>query len=93
MIDSFIRDRLPPPERQPEFLFTLPELQYPERLNAAVELIDRNDANAPALRMPSQAANSIALFGPRNRTRLPRTSPSSSVSRRAIRSERSLISP
>jgi 2-aminobenzoate-CoA ligase len=44
--DSFIRDRLPPPEAQPEFLFTLPELHYPERLNAAVELIDRQD---PAL--------------------------------------------
>ena len=49
MIDRFIRDRLPPPERQPEFLFTLPELHYPERLNAAVELIDRNDPDAPAL--------------------------------------------
>jgi len=49
MIDSFIRDRLPPPERQPEFLFTLPELHYPERLNAAVELIDRNDPAAVAL--------------------------------------------
>src|SRR3954464_1167431 len=49
MIDSFIRDRLPPPERQPEFLFTLPELRYPERLNAAVELIDRQDPDALAL--------------------------------------------
>src|SRR3954462_3066523 len=49
MIDSFIRDRLPPPDRQPEFLFTLPELHYPERLNAAVELIDRQDPGALAL--------------------------------------------
>src|SRR3954464_137651 len=49
MIDSFIRDRLPPPERQPEFLFTLPELRYPERLNAAVELIDRHDPDALAV--------------------------------------------
>jgi 2-aminobenzoate-CoA ligase len=49
MIDSFIRDRLPPPERQPEFLFTLPELLYPERLNAAVELIDRQDPDALAV--------------------------------------------
>jgi 2-aminobenzoate-CoA ligase len=49
MIDSFIRDGLPPPEAQPEFLFTLPELQYPERLNAAVELIDRQDPDALAL--------------------------------------------
>ena len=42
-MDKFVRDRLPPPEAQPEFLFTLPELQYPERLNAAVELIDRHE--------------------------------------------------
>src|SRR5689334_20824219 len=49
MIDSFIRDRLPPPELLPDFLFTLPELHYPERLNAAVELIDRQDPDAPAL--------------------------------------------
>jgi len=48
-IDTFIRDRLPPPELQPEFLFDLPELRYPDRLNAAVELIDRNDPAAPAL--------------------------------------------
>jgi len=49
MIDSFIRDRLPPPDRQPDFLFTLPELHYPERLNAAVALIDRQDPGALAL--------------------------------------------
>jgi 2-aminobenzoate-CoA ligase len=49
MIDGFIRDRLPPPELQPDFLFTLPELLYPERLNAAVELIDRQDPGALAV--------------------------------------------
>jgi 2-aminobenzoate-CoA ligase len=37
--DSFVRDRLPPPELLPEFRFDLPELQYPERLNAATELL------------------------------------------------------
>ncbi len=47
--DTFIRDRLPPPDAQPDFLFTLPELQYPERLNAAVELIDKQDAAALAV--------------------------------------------
>jgi 2-aminobenzoate-CoA ligase len=49
MIDTFIRDRLPPSEAQPEFLFDLPELQYPERLNAAVELIDKSDPDALAV--------------------------------------------
>jgi len=49
MIDSYIKDRLPPREAQPDFLFDLPELAYPERLNAAVELIDRQDRDAIAL--------------------------------------------
>jgi len=35
MQDSFVRDRLPPPELQPDFLL----LDYPERLNAAAELL------------------------------------------------------
>ena len=48
-VDSFVRDRLPPLEAQPEFLFDLPELAYPERLNAAVELIGRAPAAAPAV--------------------------------------------
>ncbi|HEX8214493.1 MAG TPA: AMP-binding protein [Allosphingosinicella sp.] len=48
-VDGFVRDRLPPPEQQPDFLFDLPELQYPERLNAAAELIDRVDPDALAV--------------------------------------------
>ena len=39
MRDTFVEDRLPPPELLPEFRFDLPELQYPERLNAAAELL------------------------------------------------------
>ena len=38
-VDSFVRDRLPPPDLLPEFRFDLPELQYPDRLNAAAELL------------------------------------------------------
>ena len=33
--DFFVRDRLPPVEQQPEFLL----LDYPDRLNAATELL------------------------------------------------------
>ncbi|RGE41120.1 benzoate-CoA ligase family protein [Comamonas testosteroni] len=40
--DTFAADNLPPPELQPEFVFELPELQFPERLNCAVELLDRH---------------------------------------------------
>jgi 2-aminobenzoate-CoA ligase len=39
-IDTFARDRLPAAADLPEFLFELPELQFPPRLNAAVELLD-----------------------------------------------------
>jgi len=48
-VDTFVRDRLPPREAQPEFLFDLPELHYPEQLNAAVELIDKGDPEALAV--------------------------------------------
>ncbi|HEX5183435.1 MAG TPA: AMP-binding protein [Allosphingosinicella sp.] len=48
-IDSFVRNRLPPPELQPEFLFELPELHYPDRLNAAAALIGEGPAEAPAV--------------------------------------------
>ncbi|WP_417320402.1 AMP-binding protein [Emcibacter sp.] len=40
--DTFARDHLPPVEDQPAFIFDLPELQYPDRLNAAAELLDRH---------------------------------------------------
>src|SRR5437763_927817 len=45
--DRFIKDTLPPPQLLPEFRFDLPELQYPERLNAAAEL--RKDGTHDAL--------------------------------------------
>src|SRR5206468_81081 len=41
-VDTFTRDNLPPPSPWPEFLFTLPELQYPPALNCATELLDRH---------------------------------------------------
>jgi 2-aminobenzoate-CoA ligase len=41
-LDTFARDHLPAPEAQPEFLFGLPELQFPPRLNCATELLDRH---------------------------------------------------
>lgn len=44
--DPFVLDRLPPSELLPEFLFDLPELKYPERLNAARELIAGGSADA-----------------------------------------------
>jgi len=52
-VDTFARDNLPPVESQPPFLFARPELQYPDRLNCAVEFVDRHVAeghgDAPCL--------------------------------------------
>ncbi|MEU8636108.1 AMP-binding protein [Amycolatopsis sp. NPDC048633] len=52
--DSFCRDRLPPAEQWPRLVFDLPELAYPERLNAATALLDgaveRLGADRPCLR-------------------------------------------
>ncbi len=39
-VDTFARDNLPPPDELPEVFFELPELQYPARMNCAVELLD-----------------------------------------------------
>lgn len=39
--DDFARRNLPPSEQWPELLLDRPEFQYPEYLNAAVELTDR----------------------------------------------------
>ena len=40
-LDTFARDNLPPRALWPDFRFDLPELQYPDRLNCATELLDR----------------------------------------------------
>ena len=39
-VDTFANDSLPPREEWPELVFDLPELRYPERLNAAKALLD-----------------------------------------------------
>jgi 2-aminobenzoate-CoA ligase len=56
-VDTFARDRLPPPELQPEFLFELPELQFPPRMNCGAMLLDdaarRGWADRPCLRTPA----------------------------------------
>ncbi|MGK3206260.1 AMP-binding protein [Amycolatopsis sp. MEPSY49] len=52
--DSFCRDRLPPGQQWPRLVFDLPELHYPDRLNAATALldgaIDRFGPDRPCLR-------------------------------------------
>ncbi|MGJ9407352.1 AMP-binding protein [Nesterenkonia aurantiaca] len=54
--DHFTRDNLPPKDQWPILEFTLDELKYPDRLNAATALIDQPTlwfgAERPALRTP-----------------------------------------
>src|SRR4051794_7869295 len=40
-VDTFARDHLPPPDQMPEFIFSRPELQYPQRLNCVTSFLDR----------------------------------------------------
>ena len=57
-LDTFCRDRLPPLDQWPVFRFDLPELNYPERLNCAAELLDataaRDGADRPCLLSPTE---------------------------------------
>ena len=57
-VDTFTRDNLPPRDQWPTFLFTRPELQYPDRLNCAVAFLDRwvneGRGNEPCLISPAE---------------------------------------
>ncbi len=70
-VDTFARDHLPPREEWPEFLFTLPELQYPAQLNCAAELLDgtiaRGHGARPAIVDASGTLTYDELLGEVNR--------------------------
>lgn len=60
-IDRFVEQHLPPPEQWPVFRFDRPELQFPPRLNCAVELLDkavdeRGWGERPCVRAPGGPA-------------------------------------
>ena len=69
--DTFARDNLPPREQWPEFLFELPELKYPGRMNCATELLDkpvtRGHGHRIALRSPDGECTFTQLFTQANR--------------------------
>ena len=64
-VDTFARDNLPPRAEWPEFLFNLPELQYPERLNCVTEFLDRwidaGQGNRPCLISPTETLSYAQL--------------------------------
>ena len=55
--DTFARDSLPPHDQWPTMEFTLPELQYPDRLNAAAWLLDDTVERVGAHRAALHAAD------------------------------------
>ncbi|GAA4600630.1 AMP-binding protein [Actinoallomurus liliacearum] len=65
-LDTFTRDHLPPTHLWPTLEFTLPELRYPDRLNAATEILDKAvatfGADRPALRTPDGEIWSYGLL-------------------------------
>ncbi len=70
-VDTFARDNLPPQDQWPEFLFTLPELQYPERLNCVTEFVDKwvtsGQGGRTAVISPNETLTYAQLAGRINR--------------------------
>ncbi len=62
-VDTFARDNLPPRAQWPDFIFSLPELQYPGRLNCAVELVDSWVARGEGARACVRAAGEALSYG------------------------------
>ena len=58
-LDTFARDNLPARAQWPDFLFALPELNYPDRMNCVTELLDRwiasGDGDRPCLISPAES--------------------------------------
>ncbi len=56
-VDTFCRDSLPPVESWPEFVFDLPDVRYPDRLNCAAALLEDTitayGADRPCLLSPA----------------------------------------
>jgi 2-aminobenzoate-CoA ligase len=70
-LDCFARDNLPPRALWPEMACALPEIAYPKRLNAAVELLDRmverGFADRPCIRWPGGSWTYAELLDRANR--------------------------
>src|SRR6478672_5241073 len=64
-LDTFARDNLPPRGQWPDFLLDLPELEYPDRMNCVVELLDRwvaaGHGDRPCLISPAETLSYAQL--------------------------------
>ena len=66
-VDTFARDNLPPQAQWPEFKFTLPELQYPDRLNCVTEYVDKWVAGGEGARTatsPTRTSPAVGVIKP-----------------------------
>lgn len=65
-VDQFAADNLPDENDLPEFIYESPELQYPGRLNAACQLLDKNIAagrgDKIAIRTPHESWTYREIF-------------------------------
>ncbi|MDW8469383.1 MAG: AMP-binding protein [Burkholderiales bacterium] len=70
-VDTFVRDNLPPEDAWPEFLFDLPVLKYPERMNCAQVLLDdrvrAGEGDRIAIRAPDGECTYLQLAAQANR--------------------------
>src|SRR5579863_8272638 len=64
-VDTFARDHLPAPEQWPGFLFTVPEVHYPDRLNCVSAFVDdwvaAGHGSADCLISPSETLSYAGL--------------------------------
>ncbi|HMA89175.1 MAG TPA: benzoate-CoA ligase family protein [Burkholderiales bacterium] len=60
--DTFARDNLPPRSQWPEFLFELPELKYPARMNCAAVLLDEMVQNGHGARIALHAPEGCCSY-------------------------------
>ena len=61
-LDTFANDNLPPRDQWPDLVFDLPELQYPERVNCVVELLDKMVENGCAERPAVYSAEGVWTY-------------------------------
>jgi 2-aminobenzoate-CoA ligase len=58
-IDTFANDHLPDRSLWPDFVFDLPQLQFPDRLNCAWHLLDQHVENGHGNRVCIRSANNL----------------------------------
>jgi 2-aminobenzoate-CoA ligase len=61
-IDTFARDNLPPRDQWPDLIFTIPEVQYPDRLNCIAELLDTRVSNGQGNRAAIFSSEGVLTY-------------------------------